>query len=706
LKEALERLSHKRVEKVPNRTEGVKPALLNLHEHFGNSLESYTFSVLEDFCAGVDLIKQKQDTEYEALIKVRNESVELQSQLRIQRDDRNNKYLDDLMDSAYYGKSREGVGESNEKTISALNEMEFLWSLMEMAANSYISRVHSDEERTELAANSRERAAKRRMEQRLATEKEEHSSYAKMVGLTDDEAVDIWDRKITAIAGPGERILSVLLEKKDTSHILSDAQFQLREDTRALAREKKRGQFKKECSSTSRLFRNTSSSTFTMYSNKEDVVNSMGTPDSQDIWFGSTFPTYEIISGEISRVDKPYNFLLTDPVQEKGIYIAGREGYEEWKYGDSSILFGVMPDCRLRSDVGNCDCSKTNFVIGWFDSGNLKTHGKSVRPRPSKYYKQMAGTYVEDVLEIFGPPFLVQPETTPGNDPHVINTESPIGTGGMKFVYRNIEPKAEWRQTITNQKTQLDGKYSAEKELLGESYIIFRPSVSMDMTNPETARQNQKLSYVRTEPRVISHGKLPLIVNWDTEISFPMDDIEKENKSRFLNLLDLQALVREWEKPENLRRATSEGQTEGASNASNSYNEMLKKSNVASTTKEKGDLFENWSKTLLEAIGYKVEITGASGDQGIDLVAYKQDQLITHKYLVQCKNFHEGGGVDQSILSQLVGMVTTTAGADRAIVMTTGRFTRQAAAFGEDNKGVLTLLDGQKLAALSKQYLD
>ena len=62
LKEALERLSHKRVEKVPNRTEGVKPALLNLHEHFGNSLESYTFSVLEDFCAGVDLIKQKQDT--------------------------------------------------------------------------------------------------------------------------------------------------------------------------------------------------------------------------------------------------------------------------------------------------------------------------------------------------------------------------------------------------------------------------------------------------------------------------------------------------------------------------------------------------------------------------------------------------------------------------------------------------------------------
>ena len=108
----------------------------------------------------------------------------------------------------------------------------------------------------------------------------------------------------------------------------------------------------------------------------------------------------------------------------------------------------------------------------------------------------------------------------------------------------------------------------------------------------------------------------------------------------------------------------------------------------------------------MEAIGYKVEITGASGDQGIDLVAYKQDQLITHKYLVQCKNFHEGGGVDQSILSQLVGMVTTTAGADRAIVMTTGRFTRQAAAFGEDNKGVLTLLDGQKLAALSKQYLD
>lgn len=110
--------------------------------------------------------------------------------------------------------------------------------------------------------------------------------------------------------------------------------------------------------------------------------------------------------------------------------------------------------------------------------------------------------------------------------------------------------------------------------------------------------------------------------------------------------------------------------------------------------------FENVCKRLLENMGFSVETTKASGDGGIDLIAYNSQPLLSGKYIIQCKRY--SGSVGEPIIRDLYGVVTSER-ANKGILLTTGYFTKSAITFAESKP--LELIDGVNLKELIVSYL-
>jgi len=84
-----------------------------------------------------------------------------------------------------------------------------------------------------------------------------------------------------------------------------------------------------------------------------------------------------------------------------------------------------------------------------------------------------------------------------------------------------------------------------------------------------------------------------------------------------------------------------------------------------------GHEFEKYLMGLFKRIGYRGEVTKGSGDYGVDLILYEGDKKIA----VQAKRYKSNvsvGGVQEVIAGKLYY------GADRALVITTSSYTRQA----------------------------
>ena len=109
--------------------------------------------------------------------------------------------------------------------------------------------------------------------------------------------------------------------------------------------------------------------------------------------------------------------------------------------------------------------------------------------------------------------------------------------------------------------------------------------------------------------------------------------------------------------------------------------------------------FENICKNLIENMGFSVETTKASGDGGIDLIAYNHELVLSGKYIIQCKRY--SGSVGEPIIRDLYGVITAER-ANKGILMTTGYFTKSAIAFAEDKP--IELIDGEQLDALLKRH--
>lgn len=109
--------------------------------------------------------------------------------------------------------------------------------------------------------------------------------------------------------------------------------------------------------------------------------------------------------------------------------------------------------------------------------------------------------------------------------------------------------------------------------------------------------------------------------------------------------------------------------------------------------------FENVCQALVEKMGFTTQTTKASGDGGIDLIAYNHQPLLSGKYIIQCKRY--AGGVGEPIIRDLYGVIMSER-ANKGILMTTGHFTKSAIGFAEGKP--IELIDGPALKKLMNQY--
>lgn len=109
--------------------------------------------------------------------------------------------------------------------------------------------------------------------------------------------------------------------------------------------------------------------------------------------------------------------------------------------------------------------------------------------------------------------------------------------------------------------------------------------------------------------------------------------------------------------------------------------------------------FENVCQVLVEKMGFSTKTTKASGDGGIDLIAFNHQPLLSGKYIIQCKRY--AGSVSEPIIRDLYGVVMSER-ANKGILMTTGHFTKSAIAFATGKP--LELIDGPALKSLMNQY--
>ena len=109
--------------------------------------------------------------------------------------------------------------------------------------------------------------------------------------------------------------------------------------------------------------------------------------------------------------------------------------------------------------------------------------------------------------------------------------------------------------------------------------------------------------------------------------------------------------------------------------------------------------FERVCQQLVENMGFETETTKASGDGGIDLIAYNHQPLLSGKYIIQCKRYT--GSVGEPIIRDLYGVITSER-ANKGILMTTGTFTKSAISFADGKP--IELIDGEKLHGLLSSY--
>lgn len=111
-----------------------------------------------------------------------------------------------------------------------------------------------------------------------------------------------------------------------------------------------------------------------------------------------------------------------------------------------------------------------------------------------------------------------------------------------------------------------------------------------------------------------------------------------------------------------------------------------------------GTEFERVCQRLIEKMGFETATTKASGDGGIDLIAYNHQPLLSGKYIIQCKRY--SGSVGEPIIRDLYGVVMSER-ANKGILMTTGTFTKSAVGFADGKP--IELIDGEKFSTLLMQ---
>lgn len=120
------------------------------------------------------------------------------------------------------------------------------------------------------------------------------------------------------------------------------------------------------------------------------------------------------------------------------------------------------------------------------------------------------------------------------------------------------------------------------------------------------------------------------------------------------------------------------------------------------TNQMKADAFERLAQRILREAGFvKVEVTGRSGDGGIDGVGVLRLALLSFQVYYQCKKYK--GSVSAGAIRDFRGaMVGRT---DKGLFITTGTFTAEAKKEAtRDGAPAIDLIDGDYLCDLLKKH--
>ncbi len=112
-----------------------------------------------------------------------------------------------------------------------------------------------------------------------------------------------------------------------------------------------------------------------------------------------------------------------------------------------------------------------------------------------------------------------------------------------------------------------------------------------------------------------------------------------------------------------------------------------------------GYKFEEIVAGLLKKMGFSVEHTSLSGDNGIDIIAYTDQPIIKGKYVVQCKRWNKPVG--EPVIRDLYGSMLNEH-ATKGILITNASFSNKARQFA-DGKSI-ELIDGSALSKLFNKY--
>lgn len=113
------------------------------------------------------------------------------------------------------------------------------------------------------------------------------------------------------------------------------------------------------------------------------------------------------------------------------------------------------------------------------------------------------------------------------------------------------------------------------------------------------------------------------------------------------------------------------------------------------------DAFERLSQRLLRESGFtKVEVTGKTGDGGIDGVGILRMNLVSFQVSFQCKRWK--GSVGAPVVRDFRGAMVGRA--DKGLIITTGNFTAEARREAtRDGAPAIDLIDGETLCELLKE---
>ena len=258
----------------------------------------------------------------------------------------------------------------------------------------------------------------------------------------------------------------------------------------------------------------------------------------------------------------------------------------------------------------------------------------------------------------------------------------------------------------------------AKKSDLPPFETLFKPSIECfkarggSMTIEEMEEAVASSLALTDELRAIPHGDGPRS-QFDYELAWVRTYLKKvgalENSERgvwrltpagaALSDKDISAIpkrVRELDRLQRLQREAEEEATDGEEETVASWKDQL----LSALLQMPPDGFERLCQRVLRESGFtKVEVSGRSGDGGIDGTGVLRLNLLSFHVLFQSKRFK--GSVGAPVVRDFRGAMVGRA--DKGLIITTGTYTPEAKREAtRDGAPAIDLVDGEALCDLLK----